>query len=588
MKFLEKSDCMLKYITSLKIKNYKGIGLQEPEGFVQVSPVNLLIGKNNVGKTSLVDIFKMIWDESYWKDKKFDEILVSFNVTEELFEEFLSDVGRIGLNDEDSSDFRENITNEEIVVKIDRPLSTNPQASGKEFIRALNTISEDFVNYYKYELDQMVTNFLKNIGKRTVTSLNAERNISSEQDNSNIELKANGTGATNLIHKYINKDNLNHLLINKELLNSLNEIFKPDSIFQDIIVQQISDDPNIEWEVFLEEKDGKRISLSNSGSGLKTVILVLLQLIVIPDILDKEPGDLIYIFEEIENNLHPSLQRNLFSFIDRWVREHNCYTFITTHSHVPIELFSTNKNAQLMHVKKTETGLVSNSVFDHETSKAAIDDLGIKASDILQSNGIIWVEGPSDRIFLNHWIEVYTSGNLIENRDYQIIFYGGKLLAHYATIEENYENDKPFISLLKTNKNCAIIIDSDKDDEDSIINSTKQRIKNEMMEMDSLCWITEGREIENYLPSNIIQEFYDKRSERAFGKFERIEEYLREIHENPERNYYKPKVPKAIKLSNELSYDILKDQLDWKEKMEELVKRICSWNHYNYEGFLRE
>ena len=29
-----------------------------------------------------------------------------------------------------------------------------------------------------------------------------------------------------------------------------------------------------------------------------------------------------------------------------------------------------------------------------------LDDLGAKASDIFQSNGIIWVEGPSDRIYI--------------------------------------------------------------------------------------------------------------------------------------------------------------------------------------------
>ena len=32
-----------------------------------------------------------------------------------------------------------------------------------------------------------------------------------------------------------------------------------------------------------------------------------------------------------------------------------------------------------------------------------LNDLDVRASDLLQSNGIIWVEGPSDRIYIKRW-----------------------------------------------------------------------------------------------------------------------------------------------------------------------------------------
>ncbi len=45
-----------------------------------------------------------------------------------------------------------------------------------------------------------------------------------------------------------------------------------------------------------------------------------------------------------------------------------------------------------MNLVKVEHFLDKNSI---------LSDIGFKASDILQANGVIWVEGPSDRIYIN-------------------------------------------------------------------------------------------------------------------------------------------------------------------------------------------
>ena len=53
-----------------------------------------------------------------------------------------------------------------------------------------------------------------------------------------------------------------------------------------------------------------------------------------------------------------------------------------------------------------------------ELRDVLVDDLGIKASDILQSNGIIWVEGPSDRIYINKF-RTYLHKNIYTQRKRQ-------------------------------------------------------------------------------------------------------------------------------------------------------------------------
>jgi len=81
------------------------------------------------------------------------------------------------------------------------------------------------------------------------------------------------------------------------------------------------------WEIYLGEEGKGLVPLSASGSGLKTVILTLLNLLVRPDFEKKDIANYIFSFEELENNLHPSLQRNLFSFLLDYAQSKDCHIF---------------------------------------------------------------------------------------------------------------------------------------------------------------------------------------------------------------------------------------------------------------------
>ena len=85
-------------------------------------------------------------------------------------------------------------------------------------------------------------------------------------------------------------------------------------------------------------------------------------------------------------------------------------------------------------------------------------DLGYRASDLLQANCIIWVEGPSDRIYLKYWLKAYDP-DLVEGVHYTIMFYGGRLLRHLSADDEEIDE---FINLRRINQNLVIIIDSDR------------------------------------------------------------------------------------------------------------------------------
>ena len=284
---------------------------------------------------------------------------------------------------------------------------------------------------------------------------------------------------------------------------------------QDVIYKD-----STKWEIMLLNENGK-IPLSNSGSGLRTILLVLIKLFLEASNSDKN----IIIFEELENNLHPTIQRNLFNYLYDWANENNDIFFITTHSNIPINMFGNMPSISITHLKKDRSTneLITENAFSFSSNCDILNDLGIKASDILQSNGIIWVEGPSDRVYINKWIELASGGILRENTHYQILFYGGRLLSH-LTGETRNNTISELINLFLANRNSILVMDSDKKQSNGRINKTKQRIIKEFTDSGSIAWVTKGKEIENYLSRHVIKEEYG--INKQIGQFECIGDFL--------------------------------------------------------------
>ena len=178
----------------------------------------------------------------------------------------------------------------------------------------------------------------------------------------------------------------------------MNKIFDPDASFRNIRVRQHDD---TSWEVYLEEQDKGAIALTHSGSGLKTVLLVLGFIILLPYIEGKPLSEYVFAFEELENNLHPSLQRRLVRYVCERALEHKFVVFLTTHSSALIDLLSRRNEAQIVHVTHSGQTARARRVTTYVDNRGVLDDLDVRASDLLQANGIVWVEGPSDRLYFN-------------------------------------------------------------------------------------------------------------------------------------------------------------------------------------------
>jgi AAA ATPase domain len=239
-------------------------------------------------------------------------------------------------------------------------------------------------------------------------------------------------------------------------------------------------------EHLLVHMDEKVLPLSALGTGIHEVILIA-SFCTIHD------GGVMCI-EEPEIHLHPLLQKKLINYLV--TRTSNQY-FIATHS----SAFIDTPGASVFHVSNDGTQSSIRPMLTKAERHSILDDLGYRASDLLQSNMVIWVEGPSDRLYLRHWISEYDD-ELKEGIHYSIMFYGGSLISHLSASDEFLEE---FIKLRDLNRNLAIVIDSDREFDGAPLKPHAARIVEEMNSGNGMVWVTDGREVENYVPSEKIQ-----------------------------------------------------------------------------------
>lgn len=226
-------------------------------------------------------------------------------------------------------------------------------------------------------------------------------------------------------------------------------------------------------------------------SGWKSYVALIWELLALED-------KTICLIEEPERNLHPALQRTLIKRIIEISETKKLQLFVTSHSATIINS---------LHNKSKLFLCTSNHIKESKMSKYILELLGYKASDLLQHNGLIWIEGPSDRIYIKAWLNAYSTimglPKLTENEDYQFSLYGGSTLSHFGSTND-------LINIFKSNPNSIMVMDNDNHYvEGQITSKTKKRIHTSYHGHKSgFCWITNDYTIESYLPKKFKDQYF--------------------------------------------------------------------------------
>ncbi|NHX37395.1 MULTISPECIES: ATP-dependent nuclease [Halolamina] len=237
-------------------------------------------------------------------------------------------------------------------------------------------------------------------------------------------------------------------------------------------------------KIHLEDKHlSESIDVRERGSGVGSLLL----LSMMQAYVDLQVGEgYMLLFEEPGNFLHPAAERKMLDAL-RSIADSGGQVMITTHSQVFID----NRADAEMYITRRDSGVTS---FEHieEDAFKAVDEIGARNSDILQSDFVIYVEGPSDVKVLEALSEAYVE-------DWK---------EHNITIQHlggtgNMRHCEP-AKLKKINRNFAFLFDSDKKAAGDDLKGEVQSIKEKSAREGIDCHVLERREIENYYHPDAI------------------------------------------------------------------------------------
>jgi putative ATP-dependent endonuclease of the OLD family len=557
---------------SLNAVNLKCFG-SNPAGFDFIKPINIAIGRNNSGKSTLLDLVECAATPSTFQVDAIGHrgesplFYCDVPINSEVLEKIRSEA--ITLPTGGNQPLEVNARNFAETKLLDAKLRCRLQVEGEPIAHSVAGFSST------HELDQIrveavikqarqLTRYFNDYQFRRIV---ADRDIRPEKSSQGLIVQSNGIGATNIIRAYVTTKDFDAPLVEQEMLNDLNDILRPDVDFSRITT--LNDPGSDVWEIYLTETNKGRIRLSRTGSGIKTILLMLINLLIVPRFAGLPLSKYIFAFEELENNLHPAAQRRLFRYLMQKAENESCHFFITTHSNVVIDLFAHHEKAQILHVTHNGTESRVERYVSTSHGWAILDDLDIRASDILQSNSVVWVEGPSDRIYFNRWMDLWTEGRLQEGVHYQCLFYGGAVRSHFSF--EDPEEIDDLVAALKINRHAIFMTDSDRATEDQALPGHATRLIAEVNAGGGYGFATQGRTIENYLPDDVWSGLFADPTIKAPPLYDNAVEFAM-----TKLASYEKKVKLAAKVAPMLTREILPVELT--THLDQIRDRIYEWN----------
>lgn len=321
-------------------------------------------------------------------------------------------------------------------------------------------------------------------GKRPVSLLTAHRKLTSEIESNQTLLS--GVGLIRRIGTWINY--VGNDAVSRSKGESLEQFVRTVTGYSDAKLRVVGADSQIEIKLGDES-----FSLDDMATGLHELVLLAAYC--------TEIEESVICLEEPETHLHPTWQRALIDYLQN--KTSNQY-FIATHSAHIIDI----PGVPVFQVRRDGSFSIVSKIDCDDHTLDSVRQLGYRASDLLQANYVLWVEGPSDRLYLLHWLKL-VSPELKEGVHFSVMYYGGSMLGHLSGLQmdedpESFSSRVPEpILLSRLNQYFGVVMDSDWTSAEPPANTdqkwvTKQKCTQVLESKHKFAWITHGRTIENY------------------------------------------------------------------------------------------
>jgi predicted ATP-dependent endonuclease of OLD family len=434
-------------LSKYEVQNYKSIR----EGVIRPSEVTLLVGKNNSGKSNLIDSllsYQRIVSPSLgginpqnWLEKnaigKDQENEVQFQATYKLDEQLYNEEIQNPLNYVDNQRDSTGITNLISEIYEQRWLS--------EVIHQLE-ITKDGLN------EVFFTNFRGeyiDVGQRGRIDFTERTGIT---DKFTIDIVPIATirdhidswgniGAFRQPESSMNVHQQDRMdSSGKDLIQVFDTIYrnKPDK-FQRIreayidIMEGVTDlrtrlrgtttTTLVEEDLF---PDG--FTLDEISAGSRQILMLLTKIVI----AEGESG--LLLLEEPELHIHPKAQQEIIDLIEETTENSNTQIILSTHSKTFVE----RSDIEDITFVQREGETLIKTISQGSELEESLKDLGYETTNVIQSEKVVFVEGRSDRVILSQLSE--TRGTPFEEQGVEVVRLKG---------DEMFENVSPMLELLK-------------------------------------------------------------------------------------------------------------------------------------------
>lgn len=299
---------------------------------------------------------------------------------------------------------------------------------------------------------------------------------------------------------------------------------------------------------YKEEGMVRPLDIIYSGTGLRTFLEILIKI----EISQAK----IVLLDEPEKGLHPDQQRKLMEVLIEYAEDKNIQFFITSHSHV---FLNYPDNVTFYRAFKDVNGR-SVSKIEADSLETVIYDLGLRASDLFNSDICLLVEGATDVVFFEHIIRTLYKEDF-KNCSVCIQQYGGG--AALGIIDGSIH-----ISNLTPNQTHTFWIHDRDARPDAISDSNATKFINRIKSANSDGHILSKREIEFYFPIEVhvaAQETDKSKEVKTIEIFNGSQEASYDKSAKPDAVC----VPSGIKLRR-----LLKKHLTSKEQLDQEIREI--------------